>query len=432
MFQLLKRNAPSSGSVFFRGNLAPRPEEFDFLTKLGIELRPIAVDAKVDLWALAAKHSKWGQAEIVCPKRVSAPDMLVRFARDLSDQERSALTTCSVGISVSVPSKTSSVLRDRKLLLRYLRAILADDGIAASDLDSTKFWSRSALDEELAHDAELDISSLYVVHSVTDGEVDAKEPNIIWMHTHGLGELGAFDFDILRPHRSWVDDDVLRSTAFCILDGHIKPDHPKWPMTASGPEVRFVPAAEFMAHAPKADRELRDDPHGDHLENRSVLCDVAHRGFFGFGGNKIRAASGFSVPMQDANMVVYPTAAGELMAERARATVHLAPELLEELQPFKPQMLAKLGYPTDSGRVEHLWFEVHRLDDETLEATLMNQPFDIKSMNQGDRDIRPLSRITDWLIGTPFGSISPRDFSLMRMVRDKRDMLLQMMAKLEK
>jgi hypothetical protein len=48
------------------------------------------------------------------------------------------------------------------------------------------------LADELVHDAPLDIVQIHVLHVVT-------QPEGVWLHSHGLGELGSVDFDVLRP-----------------------------------------------------------------------------------------------------------------------------------------------------------------------------------------------------------------------------------------
>ena len=186
-----------------------------------------------------------------------------------------------------------------------------------------------------------------------------------------------------------------------------------------------------MSAAPAAERTLREDPDGAHTKNRYVLCEPEGRRLLSLG-KSVRAAAGFRKPVPERGLFPYSASATELMAERSRATAHLIPAITEELRDFDPHVAAKLGYPTDSEgeeQREHLWFEVHAIDNDTMDATLLNTPFDIKSMHKGDRDIRPLSRLTDWTISLPFGSISPRQFHALTMARANREELLDMMRR---
>ena len=71
----------------------------------------------------------------------------------------------------------------------------------------------------------------------------------------------------------------------------------------------------------------------------------------------------------------------------------------------------------DQAGREHLWFEVHDVRDDQVDATLVNEPYDVARLRQGDRGAHDVERITDWLIPTPFGLITPRSQVAARRVR---------------
>jgi hypothetical protein len=85
--------------------------------------------------------------------------------------------------------------------------------------------------------------------------------------------------------------------------------------------------------------------------------------------------------------------------------------------------LVKLGYGTDSGdgtEAEHLWFEAHEVLQDSVDATLLNQPFDIADMSEGQRGEHPIERLTDWSILTPVGPLTPRTLEIARQLREAR------------
>ena len=105
-------------------------------------------------------------------------------------------------------------------------------------------------------------------------------------------------------------------------------------------------------------------------------------------------------------------------------------QLYEELAEFKLPTLVKLGYKVDGGGAfdkEHLWFEVHGFKGDLVDATLINQPFNISNMNEGDRRDYEVERLTEWSVFTPFGQINPRDTGPVQYLRDHRDEVLAMM-----
>lgn len=72
--------------------------------------------------------------------------------------------------------------------------------------------------------------------------------------------------------------------------------------------------------------------------------------------------------------------------------------------------LVKLGYPIDDASEaedrEHLWFQVHHLEGKYCEATLLNEPYGVSGMHEGQRAQHDLALLTDWQILCPHGRFS--------------------------
>lgn len=436
MIELFKSDRPSDGVVHFRGQLPTRPAEYDFLRAQRIDIEPIT-SGDDSHWAMRLRHPTWGTAEVVCP-REAAPELPhLDHVPGLDDEERAAIRASRSSVLVRVPAKQKTVLRDRKTLLRFMGALMGDDGVGAIDAQSMLVWTRRALDDELAHDADLDVQALYCVHAVkaadgpservAKGEDEGEdEPPCKWLHTHGLAELGAFDFDVLRPSPDVVEvgSDVLRAVAFAIVEKKIGPSESEFLIAHPDGVVRLVPAAEFMRTAPRELVELRAMDDDSHDRNRSVLCEPAARGLRSLFAKKSVMPSRFlsrEIPEQFAAM--FTEAATELMAQRAQKTMGVFEKVAAELAEYKLPALAKIGYPTDGGAQgevgghEHLWFEVHGFRPGAIDGTLMNQPFNIAAMNEGDRGWHDVENLSDWSIMSPMGAISPRNMYPLHMVR---------------
>src|SRR5690606_28879426 len=129
----------------------------------------------------------------------------------------------------------------------------------------------------------------------------------------------------------------------------------------------------------------------------------------------------FTRAIDDNCVFGFSTAATELMTQRARATVGVFRGLVAEFADMPATALVKLGYATGGGEgAEHLWFEVHDVRGDHVDATLLNQPFADIGLSQGDRGERPLELLSDWAISTPAGSITPRALAPARMLREHR------------
>jgi hypothetical protein len=312
------------------------------------------------------------------------------------------------------------VLADRKRLLFWLGALMQGDGVIGVDTASQLLWSPAMLEDELAHDADLDIEALYTIHAVGDASDKSRVP---WLHTHGLDALGAFDIDVLEPSPLFVSNcgDPLRAAAFAALEGTIAPGTARFELAHPGGAVRLVPVDEFHAHASPAHQRLRDldDAHG---APRAVLCEPVG-GLFGRWRTKPVPSRFLSTMSDDRFVTPFSTAATALMAERARHTLAVFGRLREEFASLDLPAVAKLGYEVEGGNAderEHLWFEVHNVAADTIDATLVNRPFRVPGLTVGERREHDRARLTDWTIMSPEGQMTPRNLSAARRLRETR------------
>lgn len=419
MFSFLQSDLPAVGRVLYPGTIPPPLEQIPVFREPVTWTR---LDAAVEqLWAVVATHPKWGKADIACDRHGAAlPDVLIDHSLALTEQEKARARLGMSRVAVRVHARHRHVLRDRKSLLFWLRALLQADGVIAVDGNSTLLWSLAMLDDELAHDADLDIESLYAIHAVRDPQTP---DNVSWLHTHGLGSLGAFDFDVLEPSRLFASHcgDAIRSLAFAALEGTIADDTARYELAFPGGVIRFVPVSRFQAQASPHHRTLRDlEP--EHGAPRAVLCEPA-AGLFGRW--RTRPIPSRFLARLDDDRIVFPfsPAATALMSERARQTLAVFRELKEEFASLGLPALVKLGYEVaergPDGR-EHLWFEVHRITGDTVEATLANTPHRVPGLTVGERGEYDLSRLSDWTIISPEGPMTPRNIGASRRLRDAR------------
>jgi hypothetical protein len=421
MLRLLQKDMPSVGGVLFRGTLPGRPEEFSFLEKAGIRITPGATGPAVH-WSLRLEHPSWGSAELTAPREAPLPPRaLIDMSFSLDPQDRAQAAAAGHVLALRADAKRKNVLRDRKNFLRFARAVMDDDGLAVFDHSSLHVWSPAALDDELAHDADLDIVAVHCLHAV---HAEGRSEQVNWLHSHGLAELGAFDFDILLPGEDILTraTDGLRALAFAIVEGAVGPSTSRFVLARPGGEVRLVPVEEFNRKAPAAQRALRDADGPEHNpprgSPRSVVCDPATR-VGGLLGASVRFSRFLSGPIPEGVVFVFTTAATELMADRARRTIDIFGSLLVEFADLGLPCLAKIGFAIaeGGGGQEHIWFHVHAIRGDGIDGTCLNEPFDVPGLHEGQRGTHSARNLTDWLILTPLGQITPRSLGIARQVR---------------
>lgn len=418
-----KQEAELIGSVSFRGSLPPRAEDFGYLEARGFEIEPLVATPETH-WQLGLRHEELGQLSLVCLRDAPpVPDVLIEHDARLNEEDKrlARLPHRTVSVRLGVPGE--NVLAERKLLLGALHEVMGADGLLAIDHLSQAFWSREALDLELLHGADVDILSLFTAHSLVG---DSGAP--YWLHTHGLAELGFVDFDVVAVAEDFSNGwEAMRALAFAVVEGKLSAGGASCAIVGGAPEASLVAAAEFAQLVGNDYPEWLDSLDSEHTDGHAVVCDAAKRGWFSFFARKPQPWSVLRRGLSDDAPLLFSDAASTLMSERARGTWPILPALHEELTPLGCMTLAKLRFEGASGG-EHLWFEVHALSEQGLDATLLNDPWQDLGISKGERRKHSLERLSDWSIITPAGTLSPRQLTALRPLREHRGEIEKMLA----
>lgn len=365
-------------------------------------------------------HSEWGEATVLCPRDfIKPPEDTLNYCQNLQNEDREKIRLANNGLIVSITPKQGNVLRDGKLALRYFNALMANNGVAVYNVQSSKFWTPEMLADELCHDADLDVEALYNIHCVCETD---KE-NVYWIHSHGLKEIGFFDFSIIKPSDD-INPDFYRSLAFAIVEGKAKIGA-KTCLTLSPKRDAFlVSMQDFLLNGDLSCVELiKDDIDDYHCDKVAVLCEAKDNWLTNLFQKIIQPSKTLINGLPENGLLSFSTPASNLMSERANDTYHIFRQVKEELNQLRlpMQAMVKMGYVVDNGRLdkkEHLWFEVESFADETVNAILLNQPYQIARMNKGDLGTHPVKLLSDWVIMTPFGNITPRSYHLARVIKN--------------
>jgi hypothetical protein len=186
---------------------------------------------------------------------------------------------------------------------------------------------------------------------------------------------------------------------------------------------------DFLTRAGRTANALRLGADDDHNHDRAVLCDVAG-GLFGRLFGRVTPSRLLGEDFPDHVAVPVSTAATDLMAERARGTYLQFRQLAGEFAEFEFPVLAKLGFRIDGGapdQREHLWFTVNESGDDRLDGTLDSTPRQVERLRKGQRGWHKVDLLTDWMIATPLGVITPRCTVPARQIRGDRERFRQLM-----
>jgi hypothetical protein len=121
MFSFL--HVPATGRVLYPGAIPPPFEQLSALRE-PIVCKPTTASAD-HVWSAEASHPVWGQVEIACLRGpMPLPGELIDFTLSLSDDDKARARTGEATVAVRVRGQQKHVLRDRKRLLFWLRALI--------------------------------------------------------------------------------------------------------------------------------------------------------------------------------------------------------------------------------------------------------------------------------------------------------------------
>lgn len=373
--ELFKRLEARFGPLHFEATPPPDDAPWAFATTL--EGRPVTL---------------WLQR----PPRVDL-DYVRQDLVVLTDDEQRALeqSRWAVGVGLRFDDAPLEVLH---LQLRALAA-LAPNALLAFDHLAFRLhsfeWVRDAARSAVTPAP----GELSVLHAAT--APDGTQ----WLHTHGLSRLGRLELEMfdVPPGDAPLLAELLGTTAAFLLE---RPLPPPGGVFEVGHDFRltWLPWEDAVTTHPKLGGERDRD--ALHRAPSAVLFAPGHK-VLGLFGHAVEPITRFVPALEGA-----PTF--HLLPTQTRRLALLARERLPAFRQLFALLganrhfafLVKLAFPTLDpvfGREEHLWFEVHALGDDTVEATCTNTPRAVPALSEGQRATHHLDRLCDWAVACPLG-----------------------------
>ncbi|MDU1892960.1 MAG: DUF4026 domain-containing protein [Dysgonomonas sp.] len=261
---------------------------------------------------------------------------------------------------------------------------------------------------------------LYSLHCVYD-EDGANGERRYWFHTHGLHRCGSVELEMLNFSQGAEQmSTMINMTVKKFLSDAAK-EREKFTIGYDGMGINlcWLRWEEALKDLPK---EIlggfpdRDEANNVHAEPSGILFAVED-------GNMISPE--IYAPTLAENPIYYITTEetnrmSALAKERFPAFERVfQKEHKVEKKSFlknlfgskeeeeKPSwsFLVKLGLTVDNAETEsdkeHLWYEVISIKDQQIEGKLLNQPYWIAGLNEGDIKSYPVDMLTDWVIYSP-------------------------------
>lgn len=251
--------------------------------------------------------------------------------------------------------------------------------------------------------------SLYTIHSIFE-----ESTGEVWLHTHGLSRCGSIEWEImdLNTESAGIISELICTIASYAISETF-PDADEAFEIMQGIPIVWLPHEEaikkFSAKAMggAGDRDMY------HSEPSGVLLLKTKKFFFFKSYESLGPLAEF---MAYNPLMWFSSEETERMTSMAKEKFETFAEYFKKFQGNEDFMFtAKIGYQVDGAEEdhekEHLWFEVSSIEGEEVQAKLLNQPYYIERMKEGDVGMHSLKNLTDWQIMSAFGNCVPSQIS---------------------
>ncbi len=342
------------------------------------------------------------------PTGFSIPE-LYRCQHFFPDIDIEAIQKLEYGLAVEMVFGVNA-LSSYHLQLKLIHAMLPD-ALAVIDDSSEKILSGRWV--ALAAESEVPPAPRYLYTA----QAVSGEEDCVWLHTHGLNRCGRPELEVLASTKDNYQEhyNVLETLANRILEDEEVPEFGSPYFLAYVAEgmplvvtlIDWEEAVELYEPDMLGGKRVRKDGHD---RDTCVVFvypsqESADKGEF------------YPLDIYDKFMKenpVFMISNEETDRMRAQAVERIS-YLFDAAADQDNHILVKIGLPVDEehktqdNEREHIWFELLEVSGDRFQAKLTQEPYYIKDMHGGFVGEYGPEDVTDWLIYTPEGRISPDD-----------------------
>ncbi|MGE8203829.1 DUF4026 domain-containing protein [Heyndrickxia sp. NPDC080065] len=312
---------------------------------------------------------------------------------------------------------------------------LAPEMLFALDISaSAKVISRNYVQYHIENNLLPDTQDLYVIHSIYEGE--SEVPSQFWFHTHGLLRAGLTDVELIIPSSlssyNGISDLFNTFVNNAIQNGSVSVNEPiVIAQSKTGYiQVIAVPWEEGLAYIGKKSLPFDlSDVETEEVRLQPVDAEVSF-----IGGmqdrdeyHQLPSCLLFEYKEDEGYMQCFTkefTESEELMFYKTNEeTYRIAYNAKQSFGYFAEifhaqkgtegfQFIAKFGIPYDEEEFEHMWFDMQEITEETINGILMNSPYYVTNMEEGNQYHLDFEQLTDWIIYAGEDVITPSNLYL--------------------
>ncbi len=389
----------ASGDAFLNlGKILDRLSFFDDFEELEIEMKENEDKAVVSLLYREERFNYHIKLEEV------SVDHFFNLSHQLTEIEMERLRNAQMGITV-VTHFNEDNLASYHLQIKILCTLLPN---LSSIVDYSSLSILSGKWATLCAESEIPPppSYLYRIHAVSG------DNNEVWLHTHGLNRCGTIELEILNANKEndgyRAVSSVIETLAVKAIDNNL-----------SEKELEPIFLGHDIVVTWKKWEETIEDFNclGASYEDRvghDFPCGVLflYKSEEDYEQKRLSSMNDIIPHLQENPLFFISNKETQRMKSLA---VERIDYVYENAFKNENKILIKVGVEVDEGYkdeengfdTEHLWFELVDITKTTFTGVLLNQPYYIERLNEGDQFQFEDVDITDWIIYTSDDTIYP-------------------------
>lgn len=293
---------------------------------------------------------------------------------------------------------------------------LVPDCLAVLDASSEKVLSGKWV--ALAAKSNVPPSPRYIF---TVQAVSGDESDEVWLHSHGLNRCGLCELEILNSTKDTYDShyNIIETMAKRLIEKG-EPLQEKEPMylamvTNEIPLIAVaVPWKEALKKYPSGILGgMGDRKEGHNKDTDVIFCYATPEDY---DKKRYSEVSVFDEYLSENPIYMLSNQETERMRRLAAERLEY---MLKMFGREKINILVKVGLEVDEefkeegNSFEHIWFDFKEKHKDAFTAELTQEPYYVKELHEGAVMTFPYSQITDWIIFTPDGRVTPDDVYLL-------------------
>ncbi len=247
----------------------------------------------------------------------------------------------------------------------------------------------------------------------------------VWLHTHGLNRCGIMELEIINSTKETSNNHyyVIETVAARLVDEpesfegdrslHIANFSNNQPLVVTW--VPWEQAMETVREGSLGGPEDRDDEGGHNGYTGSLFV---YETPYDMMNGKFTHISVYDELLEDNPMFMFTSDETKRMKALAMERVDYMKKVFlngAEAALVKVGLKVDDEYKSEGNGYEHIWFALKSVDEDSFTAELTQEPYMVSGMHTGSVGTYSYDEITDWIIFTKNGRITPDEVYLIEM-----------------